>query len=59
MQKVKRLTCIPHFDRLFRRSGDDGLAIRREGDGHDPMAVGVALLRHELQCGCEGQGESV
>ena len=49
MQKVKRLTCIPHFDRLIRRSGDDGLAVGREGDGRDPVAVGALLARLELQ----------
>ena len=27
--KLKRLTSVPHFDRLVNRDGDDGLAVRR------------------------------
>ena len=49
MQKVKRLTCVPHFDCPVVRSGDDGLAIRGEGDGADVVAVGALLARLELQ----------
>ena len=49
MQKVKRLTCIPHFDRPVERSGDDGLAVGGEGHGHYLAAVGALLARFELQ----------
>ena len=52
-------TRIPHFDRLVVGTGNDRLPVWRKGHGHDPMAVGVTLLRHELQCGWEGQSESV
>ena len=43
----------PHFDRLVIRAGDDGLAVRREGDGRDVVAVGILLGRLELQCTCK------
>ena len=53
---LKRLT--PDFEGLVVTAGNDRLSIWRIGHGSDRVAVGVALLRHELQCGCEGQGES-
>ena len=49
MQKVKRLTCIPNFDRLVIRAGDDLGTIWREGNGVYVVAVGALLARLELQ----------
>ena len=49
MQKVKRLTCVPHFDRLVPRARDDRLSVRSEGHGGDSVAVGALLARLELQ----------
>ena len=49
MQKLKRLTCVPHFDRLIVGTGDDRLAVGREGDGTDEGAVGALVARFELQ----------
>ena len=39
----------PHFDRHVGRAGDDGLAVRGEGDGRDLPVVGALLTRLELQ----------
>ena len=47
-------TRIPNFEGLVVRPGNDRLSVGREGHGADVIAVGVALLCHELQCGCEG-----
>ena len=49
MQKVKRLTCIPNFDRPVIGTGDDLGTIWREGNGADVVAVGALLARLELQ----------
>ena len=45
------LTRIPDFERLVVRTGDDRLSVGREGDGIDPIAVGVRLLALQSQGG--------
>ena len=55
MQKVKRLTCIPHLDRTRCAAGHDLGTIRREVDGADVVAVGVLFLCLELQSVCGGR----
>ena len=54
MQKVKRLTCVPDFDRLVGGARDDCLPVGREGDGANAPAVCVLLLSLELESACGG-----
>ena len=51
-QKLKRLTCVPHFDRARVASGDDGFAIGRELHGHDGTGIGVLDLGDLIQALC-------
>ena len=53
------VTCVPDFDRLVVRAGDDGFAVGREGNGADVVAVGVLLLRFELESACEEERRAV
>ena len=55
---VEKSERTPNFEGLVVRTRNDRLSVGGEGHGADPIAVGVALLRHKLQCGCDGQGES-
>ena len=53
-------TRIPDFDRLVKGSGHNFASIGREVDRVDAVAVRVALLALQFQCGCRRQaGESV
>ena len=49
---------IPNFEGAAATGGHNRLSVWREGHRVDDAAVGVGFLALELQCGCEGQGES-
>ena len=49
-------TCIPNFEGLVVGTGNDRLSVGGEGHREDRIAVGIFLLRHELQSGCKGAG---
>ena len=49
----RQRTRIPDFDRLVTRSGHDRLSVWREGNRIDIFAVGVGLLRLEIQRSCQ------
>ena len=51
-RKLKRLTCVPNFDRLVIGARDDLRAIVIEGHGVDALAVGALLARLELESIC-------
>ena len=51
-------TCVPDFDRLVDRSGHNLRAIGREGDRADDIAMGVGLLRLEIQRSCQTSQEA-
>ena len=52
-------TCVPDFDRAVTRAGHDRLAIGREGNGEDVVAVGALLLGLELESSCGAHGKGV
>ena len=59
VQKLKRLTCVPHFDRLVVGTRDDLGAIGGEGDRADIVAVCVLLLLLKLESACKRGREGV
>ena len=54
----KASTCIPDFEGLVRRAGNDRLAIRGEVDAVDGAAVGVLLACLERQSVCKTRARS-
>ena len=58
-RKLKRLTCVPYFDRLVIGARDDLRAIVIEGHGADEVAVGALLARLELESAWEAIREGV
>ena len=48
-QKLKRLTCVPDFDRLVLGARYDRFSIWGEGNGADAGVVRVLFRRLELE----------